>query len=297
MGFSGRVTGWLAGLTVATVLLVVSCTGPASTSAIVTTPSQVQVDESSASTAVAILNHYRSLGSLAPVTLDDDLCKGCQLHANYLAANSVSLASVGLQAHTETAGALGYTTQGAHAAGNSVIYEGVSPTVAVNNWMQTLYHRLGMMDPNLTRVGFGSSHGYQVMDIGSGRLRGWVAHDSISIFPWPGMTGIGGAYIREIPHPIPDDNEIGVPITIEFFGMRGLQIGQPTVTLKDLTHGNALGAYVEYPGHPFLPEWDLSQLIAIIPHAPLPGGSTIQVEVNAQVDGGPFSAKWQFTTK
>ena len=135
------------------------------------------------------------------------------------------------------------------------------------------------------------------MDIGQGRLRGLLAHDSISIFPWPGMTNVRGHYVREIPHPIPGDMEIGIPITVEFFGLRGLSIEQPIVRLRDVTHGRELGAYVQYPGQPFLPQWDLAQLIAIIPHSPLPGDSVIQVEVSAFVDGGPFNTQWQFSTK
>ena len=298
MGIAGRM-GRLGVLFFAAMLLVASCSGggTSSTVPIVTNPSQVQVDQNTAATAVALLNQYRMLGSIDPVALDADLCKGCQLHANYLSSNSVSLSSVGLKAHTETPGAIGYTATGAKSAQNSVIYEGVTPTQAVTNWMQTLYHRLGMMDPNLKRVGFGSQGAYQVMDIGQGRLRGMLAHDSISIFPWPGMTGVVGSYVREIPHPIASDYEIGVPITIEFFGLRGVSIEQPVVHLRDVTHSRDLGAYVQYPGHPFLPQWDLAQLIAIIPHNPLPGGSVIEVEVNAFVDGGPFSTEWQFTTR
>lgn len=284
---------------VALMLAAASCAGGStgSTVPIVTNPSLVQVDHTTASSAVEILNYYRSLGSLDAAVLDQDLCKGCQLHANYLAGNSVSLSVVGLKAHTETPGVNGYTAAGAKAAQNSVIYEGVTASQAVNNWMQTLYHRLGMMDPNLKRVGFGSQGGYQVMDVGQGRLRGMLAHDSISLFPWPGMSGVPTSYVREIPHPIASDYDIGIPITVEFFGLRGVSIEQPIVKLMDLTHNRQLAAYVQYPGHPFLPQWDLAQLIAIIPTSPLPGGSVIQVDVNGFVDGGPFSTQWQFTTR
>jgi hypothetical protein len=287
----------LAVVAITVLLFAASCGGGSAATVPALNPAQVQVNHTTAASAVDLLNYYRSLGSLDSVVLDSDLCKGCQLHANYLVANSVSLSNVGLQAHTETPGGLGYTAAGAKAGQNSVIYEGVTATQAVTNWMQTLYHRLGMMDPNLKRVGFGSQGDYQVMDIGQGRLRGLLAHDSISLFPWPGMTNLPGSYVREIPHPIASDNEIGIPITLEFYGLRGLSIEQPIVKVTDLTHGRQLPAYIQYPGKPFLSKWDLNQLIAIIPQSPLPGGSTIEVEVNAFVDGGPFSTAWQFTTR
>ena len=115
-------------------------------------PAQVQVNQAAGTAALALLNEYRAIGSLPPVALDANLCKGCQLHANYLYTNTIKLGTVGLQAHTETVGLPGYSQQGALAGQNSVIYEGVTPSHAIHNWMQTLYHRLGMMDPNITRI-------------------------------------------------------------------------------------------------------------------------------------------------
>lgn len=263
-------------------------------------PSNVQVDQNAASSALAVLNEYRRMCSIPPVALDTKLSKGAQLHANYLYTNSVSLGAVGLQAHKEFPGTPGYSVEGNAAGQNSVIYEGVTATQSVHNWMQTLYHRLGMMDPNLKSIGFGSQGPYQVMDVGQGRLRGLLASDGVSLFPGPGMTNVPGGYVREIPHPIATDSSIGIPISIEFFGLRGILIGPPTVRLRDITPGRApreLGYYLQYPGRPFLKDWDLGQLIAIIPQAPLPNNSLIEVEVSALVDGATFNPKWQFTTR
>src|SRR5688572_23436917 len=101
MGILGRMTR-LAALSVCASVLIASCGGGNSvTVPIISNPSQVQVDQNAASSAIALLNVYRGIGSVAPVSLDTDLCKGCQLHANYLTTNSVSLGSVGLQAHSE----------------------------------------------------------------------------------------------------------------------------------------------------------------------------------------------------
>ena len=137
MGSTGRWAGW--GLA-SRLMLAASCVGGSSTTTPpALNPADVQVDQNTAATAVQLLNSYRVLGSIDPVVLDTDLSMGCQLHANYLTANLVSLSTVGLKAHTETPGALGYTLQGAKSGQNSVIYEGVTATQAVGNWMQTLY--------------------------------------------------------------------------------------------------------------------------------------------------------------
>jgi hypothetical protein len=304
MGFTLRMAkrAFLSSILSLLAVFVLACAGGGGGSSITTPwpgsdPNDVPMDYGAATSVVAQLNYYRSLGSLPPVTLDHGLSSGCQLHANYLQLNSVSLGSVGLAAHTETKGLPGYSASGAKAGANSVIYEGVTPVQAVNNWMQTLYHRLGMMDPNLKQVGFGTQGRYQVLDIGQGRTRGINATGAVSLFPWPGMQSVPGAYVREIPHPISGDDEIGIPITVEFFGGRGLAIEGVSVTLYDVTAGQELGCYVQYPGRPFLSQWDLGQLIAVIPHQPLPPRSTILVSVNAIVDFAPFSTEWQFTTR
>lgn len=258
-----------------------------------TNPQTVQADAIGVS-AIAQLNNYRAFGSLPPVSLDPRLSIGAQLHANYLALNSVSLSQVGLDAHVQSNSMPGFTEQGYHAGLNSVIYEGVTAVTAIDNWMQTFYHRLGLMDPNLTHVGFGSQGRYQVMDIGQGRIVGFSALDAISQFPWPEMT-IEGDYVREIPHPIPGNFNVGVPITLEFFGQRGASITNVGAALYDQT-GRELGCYVQYPGKPFLPGWDMQQLICLIPHSPLPQGR-YTVAIDATVDGLPFPFEWSFNTK
>jgi uncharacterized protein YkwD len=250
-----------------------------------------------AGSAVAQLNQYRRIGGLPAVTSDPILTQGAQQHAYYLGVNNVSLSQVGLAAHDENSSLPGYSSLGKKAGQNSVIYQGVTAIEAIDNWTLTFYHRLGMFDPNLTRVGFGSYSEYQVLDIGQGRVYGAAAEDAVVMFPFPGMQAVGAEYKREIPHPIKSDDSIGCPITVEFFGLRGRQISNVTAIVKDAGTGARLGSYLQYPGKPFLKEWDLGQLIAIIPSSPLPRGATIQVNVSAQVDGYPLDLEWQFYTQ
>jgi hypothetical protein len=296
MGLAGRLLSCCCAFTLC-LAASTGCGGGGGSSVVQPGVSGTDLNPAATASAIAQLNHYRRLGSLPIVTADTTLCLGAQHHANYMTLNQVQLAQIGLAAHDEVPGQPGYTALGDSAGHNSVIYQGVAPVEAIDNWTRTLYHRLGLFDPNLTRVGFGSYGGFQVLDIGQGRLYGSDADSAVVMFPFPGMQGIHGEYKREIPHPTPNDDEIGTPITVEFFGMRGRQISNVTAEVRNMNNGAKLGAYLQYPGKPFLKDWDLNQLIALIPSSPLPPQSTIQVTVQAQVDGYPFEAQWQFSTR
>jgi hypothetical protein len=256
----------------------------------------VAVDIFAASAAVARLNVYRAQAGLPPVDLDLDLSRGCQMHANYLDYNRISLTVVGLGAHAQTPNLPGYSSEGAQSARNSIIYQGVGPVEAIDNWMNTFYHRVGLFDPNLLRVGFGSTSEFQVMDVNQGRLFGETAVPSIVLFPGPGMTGLNGEFQEEIPMPV-QDPRMGIPITVEFCGPQVLSIRDVEATLTDRLSGAKVPFYLNAPGDPLLAEWDYPNLIALIPREPLAESSVFKVEVSAEVDGNIYTTQWEFATK
>jgi hypothetical protein len=255
------------------------------------------VNYTAAQAAVQELNYYRAMASAPPVTLDYQLSLACQLHANYMGLNHVNLRDVGLAAHHEYPGMPGYSAEGAAAAMNSVIYQGVGPVTAVDNWMSTFYHRLGLLDVNLGRIGFGSAGDYQVMDAHRGRLSAVEEQQAVALFPAPGMSGVPTLFVTEIPYPIPGDTNLGVPITVEFSGPYGLIIEAVQAELIDDLSGSVVPCYIQTPGEPFLPGWDYQQVICLIPRDPLPRGARQRVVVSAEVSGTPWNADWTFTTR
>lgn len=280
-----------AGLT----LLLMGCGGG---SHVVVLPDPAEPDLAAANAAIQRFNLYRNLAAVQPVSLDTYLSYGCQSHANYLAVNNISLETVQLEAHHEDPSLQGYSYRGEQAGRSSVIYQGVTPVEAIDDWMRTFYHRLGLLDPNLHYVGFGSALDYQVMDVLSGRVTGPVAAPDSILYPAPGMTNVPRDYKREIPHPIPGDDKLGIPITVEFFGTSGRYISQVQTHVTDMDLGGAaIACYRQTPDSPFLDQWPKDQVIALIPEDPLPALHTIRVEIEAMVDGGRWSADWQFTTQ
>ena len=258
---------------------------------------EVEVDYNAGLAAMQGLNRWRISSGITPVALSYSQSVGCQLHANYLFNNRIDLAVAGLTAHNEIAHLPGYTAEGEAAGQASVIYQGVEPAEAIEGWMQTFYHRLGLMDPNLSSIGFGSSGEYQVMDIIRGRRFGYDAVPATSRFPAAGMMDAPSSYRTEIPHPIPGDNELGVPITVEFFGSRGYSILGLRAELTDSLSGAAIPFYLQGPGSAFLPEWDLQQVICLIPKEPLESGRGYDVSLEAWVDGEQWASEWTFRTR
>lgn len=275
-----------------TLLLAASCGGGGGGSAIPGSPDGV-----AAARALDRLNYYRGLAGSGFAKLDSKLSDGAQKHANWLVMNNVNLATVGLAAHEELPGTPGYSLAGYNAGHNSVIYEGVGPVEAVDNWFRTLYHRLGMLDPNLTKVGFGLAGSFVVLDIGSGRNTGALATPAAVVYPCPGQINVPVDYKREIPHPITGDDSLGIPITAEFFGPFGYDVSDISASLTDLDSGDSVPFYFQTPGNPFLQDWDYGQLLCLIPKNPLRGGGHFEVGLTGYVDGSRYNYEWVFTTR
>jgi hypothetical protein len=256
----------------------------------------IGMDYAAATAAMERLNYYRAISGVPPVELDYGLSRGCQLHADYLALNRIDLAIVGLQAHQEDQSAPGYTFSGELAAQNSVIFQGVGPVAAIDKWFQTLYHRLGLLDPNLQRIGLGTISGYQVLDVHQGRVLYTHAASASVIYPALGIGNVPGGFNREIPYPVAGDTSLGIPITVEFFGTLGRSILAVETQLLNTKTATTVPCYVQYPGHPLLEGWDYQQVIALIPEEPLTSGRYV-VDISAFIDGQAWNMEWDFSVR
>jgi hypothetical protein len=115
---------------------------------------------------LALLNWYRKLSGLKPVSEDSQLSAGDQAHVRYLLANySEALrngAMPGGEMHEERDGSPGYSPDGAKAGKQSdvdfVYWHGHQPAGLVNfailDWISGAFHRLPLLNPNLRRVGY-----------------------------------------------------------------------------------------------------------------------------------------------
>ena len=104
---------------------------------------------------LADLNRHRRVAGLGEVTLDEQLSRACQLHADYLARNLANPATAGLNVHEENPKLPGYTKAGHQAGQAAVIAVTSEPRESITLWLATLYHRLPLLQPDVKRVGYG----------------------------------------------------------------------------------------------------------------------------------------------
>jgi uncharacterized protein YkwD len=271
------------------------------------------------------LNAFRALAGQRPVTIDPEISRGCAAHAHYLVMHYGQPTTAGMGVHNEIAGAPGYTKAGEIAARRSVITEyGANlpglpdrswPATALDLWMSTLYHRVPILSPALSRIGIGYARNdtatawYVVMDVGSG-------HDSEAaetrqsvkavVYPGDGQTDVPRRFgwgTPELPNPLPvghkPDNS-GYPITVSF--PRGVNVTDVQATLRREPEENESSAKPEE-----IPFWlstpdqpassaDQQNSVCIIAAKRLKEHTTYQVSARATVDGNKWQKKWKFTT-
>src|SRR5262245_51195367 len=123
--------------------------------------------------------------------------------------------------HKEDPELPGYTKEGSKAGASAVIFPTGNLVGAVDGWMASLFHRIPLLDPKLTKVGLGFAKG--------GKNGGFFVVDSISgrdgeegtkpvLYPVDAQKDVPLKFGPEYPEPIPasKENSAGYPVTVIF---------------------------------------------------------------------------------
>ncbi len=262
---------------------------------------------------LSYLNWYRSLSGLPALTEDESFNYGCTLHAIYMVKNNV------LQREEDPANKW-YTDEGSASGENSNVFVsnevGDSFKIAIDQWMEGPFTAMGILDPELVRVGYGEHHEVNktqytqsaaALDVISG-MDGSQGPGTIPVF-WPGngSTTPIGIYEqgRDLPDPLtscPGYENLettGAALLIQSgFGRANL----PEVTASSIvnskgenlehcvfdegTYSNPSTVYQDY-GRAVL---SFRDAIVIIPKYPLEQGETYSVSIT--INGETYS--WSF---
>jgi uncharacterized protein YkwD len=253
-----------------------------------------------ASEWLQLLNSYRDLAGLPPVDENVAWSAGDVNHARYVVKNDVVT-------HSEDANNPWYTPEG-HAAAQSGNLMGssnlnTSDLNAIEAWMQAPFHALGILDPSLLEVGFGSyreSDGGLQMGAGLDVLRGRGGDRAGMNYPvlWPGAgTTVGiGSHYGEYPNPLSScpgySTPSGLPILVQIgsgdqtprVGTHDFRQGSTSLEhciITETSYANPDGA-AQALGQSIL---DGRDAIVIIPRQPLSPGATytVSIDVNGQM--------------
>ncbi|MBK8333999.1 MAG: hypothetical protein IPL07_16930 [Acidimicrobiaceae bacterium] len=151
------------------------------------------------------VNYYREMAGVAPVAEDTSMSPGAYNHSCYMLLNDI--------AHDEVPGAPGYTAAGDTAGNNGNVAVSSATSVTqrsfVELWMTGPFHAIGMLRPNLQRVGYGQCENASTVRWHSGAtldvLRGLGQRRTLSapiLFPGNGTVTNLTKFIAESPNPV-----------------------------------------------------------------------------------------------
>jgi uncharacterized protein YkwD len=251
-------------------------------------------------TAVERVNAYRKLVGSPPLTLATTLSLGCKLHAEYLLTNTEDASTKGLGAHNEDPKKPGYTPEGARAGKSAVIFfretpdpDAFKPAITIDGFVDTFFHRIPLLDPDLKRIGFGVAKGKRsivVLDVLNGG-----GTDQPIVYPADKQTEIPTFYRGvERPRPIPETKgkKEGYPVTVTF--PRSSEVKKATAQLKD-DKGAEVPIWLLTPEKSENPGLQRNS-IALFAKEALAAKTTYTVTVQAEVDGKGWQRTWSFTT-
>jgi hypothetical protein len=258
-----------------------------------------------------VINRIRKQSGLPTVRENESWSKACELHSQYMVKNDTIT-------HIEKPGNLWYTLEGAVAAQNSNVM-GSSDTRspdedAIRLWMSQPFHGIGILDPQLETIGFGSyreDYGKWKMaaslDVVSGNTNTETSENAYPIF-WPPneqTTTILSFDGDEWPNPLTSCPGYKTPTGSPIY----LQIGSgsltPNVTASSFQKGNQKLDHCIFdetnyanPGPSNDQVVGRSSLnardaIIIIPRKPLKAGSTYKVMITVNEK----TYTWSFTAQ
>ncbi len=247
------------------------------------------------------LNAIRSMAGLSAVSENADASAACYAHSRYMSRNRVVT-------HSQDPALPYYSVEGDRAARRSNLVLGAGGLRALDLWAVGPFHAVGMIDPRLSTVGFGtySASGFwpsAALDV-SGKS---ASPRDGTVFPvlWPGPGSVS-AYAtykdREYPDPLSGtgyEAPAGAPIIAQFgtgpltpnvtaSSLRADGRSLPHAVYTEATYRNT-GAAAQKTGRSVLGSRDA---VVIMPKDPLKPG--VQYDVSLTVDGAVHS--WSFTT-
>jgi uncharacterized protein YkwD len=220
---------------------------------------------------LARLNAYRGAAGVALATEDPSFSEGAAKHVTYMLLNP------GEFDHSEIPGHPGYTPEGDQAARQSNLYRasvGFTAANAIDGWMESLYHRYGMLAPELATTGFAlgcdSQRCAAVLNVIGGLSDSELAPDGV-VYPAPSQRGVQTSLISWQFYPF---------------------IAPAVLTSATLRDGNNNPVAITTTSPDSY--WNV---VSVKPNTPLTPGTTYTAEVHVTVGSRNLSRIWSFQTR
>ena len=258
------------------------------------------------------INYRRALLGLSVLARNSRIDAAAQGHANYLRLNNTV-------SHDQTAGAPGFTGVDLPSRLRAAAYvvpatgyaigEVISATANSSGFYQAeelitaIYHRNVMFEPVFKEVGTGATtaaggYTYFTADLASvGGLGPGLGAGRLVSYPANNQTNVPINFFSdtESPDPVPNQNEVGFPISVHADSGRG---SDGIVTVRSFTvtprGAAALGTRLLTRA---TDAQTSDSTAAIIPLAPLRRGTVYDVSFDGAVGRTALTRTWSFTTR
>jgi uncharacterized protein YkwD len=256
--------------------------------------------------ALNTVNTLRAAAGATCLTLDLNIGKAARAHCAYYALNKDSAPECVISPHYEVAGCAGYTgstpSERMRAAGfasggggGEVMAFMENPVRAVQTWVDSVWHRIPILDTATTVMGYGSAEGCDTIDFGPNRRREAL---SLVAYPYAGQIGVTTAFDGRNEGPMPPAPTTGWPSAnpISLYGQQLLITEHQLFVDGDDT---PLEHTWLDPTSPILPADQQSLLRNVVfmyANQPYLPNTTYRVKIVGTYAGGDLLREWTFTT-
>jgi uncharacterized protein YkwD len=196
--------------------------------------------------------------------------------------------------------AAGYTfTQSRYGYGEVIAaIGGTSGFYAAEGLIDAIYHRFVIFEPMFTEAGSGTGtvpngYTYFTTKFAANGLGPGLGQGRVALYPFADQQNVPEIFYsdREVPDPMPNQNEVGYPISVH-------ADATATVTVESFTVSPRGGAPLSTRLLTSGTDGDTSASVAaIVPYAVLSAKTTYDVRFVGTVDGTPVDRAWSFTTR
>lgn len=246
--------------------------------------------------ALNAVNGFRIPAGAGCATMIAEINTAAQNHCDYYTANTGT--SCTADPHSEVASCSGFTgtNPGARMMAAGYMGRGSSevmaflnnPERAVATWVNSVWHRLPILDPWTTHLGYGGSERCDTIDFGRGTP---APNDTVVFYPYAGQTALPTTFDGSREGPEPPEPPTGWPSASPITVYAQMLTVTEHVLTKD---GDATP--IE---HVWLTSADsnfLRNAIMMYANQPFAANTTYRVKITGSYVGGPLALEWTFTT-
>jgi hypothetical protein len=251
-----------------------------------------------------LLNETRLAAGSGCMNLVLELATSAQKHCDYGVTNRGN-ASCTADAHTEIDGCPGFTGKDVQSREIAAGYPrmlaytevattfGNNPVAALPNWIDTVYHRIPLLDPWTADMGYGGADNCDVIDIGRGTST--APQDLIVTYPYDGQTNVPPAW-NGLEGPAPPAPAGGWPSSyvINVYA-QGIQVSEHVLT-KDGDDTPLDHVFLDINSPEISGLQPYFHNTVFIYGAPFELNTKYRVKVVGTRTGGDLNVEWTFTT-